>query len=125
MTAFGVLSFVEALRLTNFTSAINSAAGLTALCPTDLAFASSGSLTGDISALVNIITRHALNSSVYSTGFRDGDLIYSESGFPILVSVKNGATYLNDAKLIATNFITQNGAMHVLDRVGFHSSPQS
>jgi len=118
MTAFGLLAFVEALNRTNTTSTINSARGFTALCPSDQAFASLSNLNGDIGSLLAILTRHFLNSSYYSTDFRDGDLFYSESGYPILVSVKNGSIYLNDAKVIASNFITQNGAMHALDRVG-------
>lgn len=117
MTAFGVSSFVEALNRTNLTYTFNSGRGFTSFCPIDLAFSSLGNATANIGALASTLERHATNSTQYTSYFRDGEIFHSYNGYPILVTNKNGSIYLNDAKLIATNFPTQNGAMHVLDRV--------
>jgi len=117
MTAFGVQSFVDALNRTNLTSTFNCARGFTSFCPIDLAFSSLGNATADISTLASTLERHATNSSQYTSNFYDGELFYSYNGYPILVTRQNGSIYLNDAKMIGTNFITQNGAMHALDRV--------
>lgn len=117
MTAYGVSQFVNALNRTNLTSTFNAARGFTSFCPIDLAFTSLGNATSDISALASTLERHATNSSEYSTNFIDGTIFNSTNGYPILVTNKNGSIYLNDAKVIGTNFITSNGAMHVLDKV--------
>ena len=117
MTAFGVTSFVDALNRTNLTSTFNGARGFTCFCPINLAFTSLDNATSDTTALTSLLERHATNSSEYSTNFQDGDIFPSFNGYPIRVTNKGGAIYLNDAKVIGTNFITQNGAMHVLDRV--------
>ena len=117
MEAYGVKYFVDALNRTNLTDTFNGARGFTSFCPIDLAFSSLGNSTSDITALASLLERHATNSSEYSTDFRDGTIFPSYNGYPILVTNKNGSIYLNDAKVIGSNFITQNGAMHVLDRV--------
>lgn len=114
----------------------NAAPNLTCVCPINEAFTklpytnisytntthtntsrSTGNLTSSLGPLLAILTRHGLPDAYYSTNFTDGDLIYSQNGYPILVTIRNGSIFLNDAKLVGTDFIANSGAVHALDRV--------
>ena len=102
----------------------NAAQGLTCICPSNEAFAdfgnlddSTGNLTDGPASLLATLTRHGLTGSYYTTNFTEGDLIYSQNGYPILVTLRNGSIWLNDARLIGTNFIAKTGAVHAVDRV--------
>ncbi len=126
MMAWGVNSFVNALNRTGAAESTNKFTGLTCLCPIDEAFAANGhldmkfgNLTEGPGSVLATINRHAIPGTYYSPGFKNGSVFYSSNGYPVLVNHMNGSVYLNDAKIIGTNFITKNGAMHVLDRVSF------
>ncbi|KAI4209834.1 MAG: hypothetical protein LQ351_007252 [Letrouitia transgressa] len=124
MTARGLNSMVRGLNRTNVTEGTNAAKGLTCVCPTDEAFAAFGDLTNTnvnltdgLGSLLATLTRHGLTGSYYSTNFSDGDLIQSQNGYPILVTRRNGSIFLNDARIVGSNFIARTGAVHALDRV--------
>ena len=74
-------------------------------------------MTSGPDSLLATLTRHGLPDTYYTTNFTDGDLIYSQNGYPILVTRRNGSIFLNDAKLVGTDFIASSGAVHALDRV--------
>lgn len=99
----------------------NAASHLTCLCPINEAFSnisqSTGNLTSGPASLYATLTRHALNDTYYSINFTDGALIYSQNGYPILVTRRNDSIFLNDAELVGTDFITNSGTVHALDRV--------
>ncbi|KAL8945621.1 MAG: hypothetical protein Q9183_008031 [Haloplaca sp. 2 TL-2023] len=83
----------------------------------DLANAGDSNDTGPASLLATL-TRHGLTGSYYSTNFTDGDLIYSQNGYPILVTrAENGSVFLNDAMVVGQNFIANTGCVHALDRI--------
>ncbi|KAL9608375.1 MAG: hypothetical protein Q9167_006789 [Letrouitia subvulpina] len=124
MTARGLRSMVRGLIRTNVTEGTNAAKGLTCVCPTDEAFAAFGDLTNTnanltdgLGSLLATLTRHGLTGSYYSTNFSDGDLIQSQNGYPILITRRNGSIFLNDARIVGSNFIARTGAVHALDRV--------
>ncbi|KAL8646914.1 MAG: hypothetical protein Q9210_005857, partial [Variospora velana] len=122
MTAQNLTSFVLGLNRTNVTEGTNAAQGLTCLCPIDAALDSlantSGNTTDGPASLLATITRHGLTGSYYSTNFSDGDLIYSQNGYPILVSRgDDGTVFLNDARLVGSNYIARTGAVHAVDRI--------
>lgn len=77
----------------------------------------SGNVTDGPASLLATLTRHGLTGSYYTTNFTDGDLIQSQNGYPILVTRRNGAIFLNDAEIVGTNFIANTGCVHALDRV--------
>ncbi|KAL8966229.1 MAG: hypothetical protein Q9197_006105 [Variospora fuerteventurae] len=121
MTAQNLTSFVLGLDRTNVTEGTNAAQGLTCLCPIDAALAALANTTGNTTdgpaSLLATLTRHGLTGSYYSTNFSDGDLIYSQNGYPILVSRSDdGTVFLNDARLVGSNYIARTGAVHAVDR---------
>ncbi|KAI9702105.1 MAG: hypothetical protein M1836_001449 [Candelina mexicana] len=124
MTAQGLNSFVRGLDRTNVTVGTNAAPGLTCVCPNDRAFAdygaldmSTGNLTDGPASLLATLTRHGLTGSFYTTDFFNGQMIHSQNGYPIRVTNRNGTIFLNDAQIVGTNYIANNGAVHALDRV--------
>lgn len=54
---------------------------------------------------------------VYSTYVSDGEVLQSLAGFNVTVAKVNGDIYFNDAKVISPNVLTNNGLIHVLDKV--------
>lgn len=124
MTAQNLTSFVLGLNRTNVTEGTNAAKGLTCVCPNNEAFAAmndlantNGNVTDGPASLLATLTRHGLTGSYYTTNFTDGDLIQSQNGYPILVTRRNGAIFLNDAQIVGTNFIANTGCVHALDRI--------
>ncbi|KAL8869457.1 MAG: hypothetical protein Q9174_004258 [Haloplaca sp. 1 TL-2023] len=116
MTAQNLTSFVQGLNRTDVVDGTNSAQGLTCLCPSNDAFEAMNDLANaDANAtgpgsLLATLTRHGLTGSYYSTNFTDGDIIYSQDGYPILVSrAENGSVFLNDAMVVGQNFIANTG----------------
>lgn len=127
MASQGLNSFVSALALTNVTEGTNAAPGLTCVCPADQALAAipgllTRNLTDGLGSLLATLTRHGLTGSFYTTNFTDGSLIHSQNGYPILVTRQNGSIFLNDARLVGTNFIANSGCVHALDRVSLPSA---
>ncbi len=78
---------------------------------------SNGNLTDGPASLLATLTRHGLTGSFYTTDFFDGQMIRSQNGYPIRVTNRNGSIFLNDAQIVGTNYIANNGAVHALDRV--------
>ena len=99
----------------------NAARGLTCVCPDNQAFEaisnSNDNLTDGPGSLLATVSRHGLTGSYYTTNFTDGDIIQSQNGYPILVTRRNGSIFLNDARLVGSNYIANSGSVHALDRV--------
>lgn len=55
----------------------------------------------------------------YSLGLTDGRSLATALGPNITITVQDGDTYINDAKIIATDFLLSTGVMHVIDRYVF------
>ncbi|KAL8772247.1 MAG: hypothetical protein Q9209_002459 [Squamulea sp. 1 TL-2023] len=126
MTSANLTSFVRGLARTNVTEGTvgkpkgNTIAGrmLKSLSQAFEALSNStGNLTEGPGSLLATVTRHGLTGSYYSTNFTDGDLIQSQNGYPILVTRRNGSIFLNDARLVGSNYIANSGSVHALDRI--------
>jgi transforming growth factor-beta-induced protein len=53
----------------------------------------------------------------YSNFLTDGQVITSAAGLDVTVRLVDADIYFNDAKVISPNVVTNNGLIHVLDRV--------
>ncbi|KAI4105375.1 MAG: hypothetical protein LQ339_003439 [Xanthoria mediterranea] len=121
MTSANLTAFARGLVRTDVADGTNAAKGLTCLCPNNQAFEAisngNGNLTDGPGSLLATLTRHGLTGSYYSTNFTDGDMIQSQNGYPILVTRRNGSIFLNDARLVGSNYIANSGSVHALDRI--------
>jgi uncharacterized surface protein with fasciclin (FAS1) repeats len=110
---------IQVLNRTGDVYEWNSKPGLTCLAPTDQAFrtASNLSLTGSIGSLEYALKFHTIRGSQYTPSLQDGQIFTSEANTTIKVTVKDNRVYFNDAQVIRSNAISNNGVIHVLDKV--------
>jgi len=114
------LSTLEAaLVRTNLTDVLNNFANVTCLAPNNLAFSSAGSPDVNLNAnlLADAIKFHTIPGAQYTTLTRDSAILIAVNGDKIRVGIRNGQLYFNDAMVLQSNVITNNGVIHVLDRV--------
>ncbi|KAF8242775.1 Fasciclin-domain-containing protein [Wilcoxina mikolae CBS 423.85] len=104
---------------TNLTGTLDNLRNVTCLAPYDIAFAiGDPDKTLPMDTLKGALLYHTLPGAAYTTTLKDGEIIKSAQGGMVLVTKKeNGDIYFNDAKVIAQNVITNNGVIHVLDKI--------
>jgi transforming growth factor-beta-induced protein len=113
-------TFVSALARTNLSDTLNNFVNITCLVPTNNAFNSAGSPDTSLSVptLTNTLRYHYIAGAQYSVDLQDGDVLTSVGGPQISVRVDgDGKIWFNDAMVVQPNVITNNGVIHVLDRV--------
>ncbi|KAE9374020.1 FAS1 domain-containing protein [Stipitochalara longipes BDJ] len=117
--AWGLSSLDSSLNRTGLSSVLDHINNVTCLGPNDKAFLQAGSpdSKANVSALTSALTFHTIPQPLYSNFLQDGQTFTSLSNDTIRVTIQNGAYYFNDAKAIQLNVLTNNGLMHVLDRV--------
>jgi len=58
-----------------------------------------------------------VGSVLYSSSFKNGTKLTMFSGLPAIVRIlDDGTTYINSAKVIASDYLINNGVMHIIDR---------
>ncbi|RDI78777.1 hypothetical protein Vi05172_g11130 [Venturia inaequalis] len=62
---------------------------------------------------------------LYSPDFADNFIMSSQQGGNATMRIVNGDTYINDAKIIATDWLVYNGVLHILDRTLNFSTPNA
>jgi len=115
--AWKVFTLLEYMQQTGLGAAIDTTENVTCLTPTDQAFLSAGTSTDNITVLGTTLTRLVLKQPVYTSFLQDGDEFETLSNETVRVSILNGQIYFNDALLTKPNVLTNNGLMHVIDRV--------
>ncbi|BAY12567.1 fasciclin domain-containing protein [Calothrix sp. NIES-2098] len=113
---------VKAVQAVGLTEVLQRPGSLTIFAPTDDAFAklpegSLDSLLQDIPKLKKIVTYHVASGDV-----RSDDLIQIQEaetleGSILAIESANGAIKVNDANVIQTDILTDNGVIHVIDTV--------
>ncbi|MBK9254696.1 MAG: fasciclin domain-containing protein [Saprospiraceae bacterium] len=95
----------------------------TLFAPTDAAFEALPE--GTIEALLQdpegllseILAYHVIGGSALSTDLFDSQSIITLAGKPIKVTINNEGIFINDAKVIIADIVTDNGVVHVIDAV--------
>lgn len=116
----GLTTLSNSLTRTNLTDVLNDFANVTCLAPTNVAFTNAGSpdTSLDVPTLSGALKFHTIAGAQYSVGLRDGEVLTSVGGPKIVVRVDTkGNIWFNDAMVIQPNVITNNGVIHVLDKV--------
>jgi uncharacterized surface protein with fasciclin (FAS1) repeats len=96
----------------------------TVFAPTDEAFAKIPEATikdllkpENKDKLVAILTYHVVPGRVFSEGALEAKSAKTVQGSSVKISVKDGAAYVENAKIIATDVNAANGVIHVIDTV--------
>jgi uncharacterized surface protein with fasciclin (FAS1) repeats len=116
-----LLAAVDAAGLTD---TVRSLEGVTLFAPTDEAFAKlpDGTIAyllkpENQDQLVKILTYHVIDSEVPFSTATTLTSATALNGEELSVSVKKGALFLNDSRVIETDIKTDNGLIHVIDSV--------
>ncbi|NPV86757.1 MAG: fasciclin domain-containing protein [Anaerolineae bacterium] len=115
-------TLVAAIQTAGLVDTLKGKGPFTVFTPTDAAFNKLGKATidallADPEKLKGILLYHAVEGKVYS-----GEVVKLSSaktiqGADVVISVKNGQVFINNARVITTDILTTNGVIHVLDTV--------
>lgn len=132
-TASNLTTLVEAVVATNLTTAVNTLPGLTIFAPTNEGFANF--LESQNAANLTILNRtdltvtllgHVVNGVAYSTDLVDGGMVTMLDGTNYTININTeGEVSVGGARVLIANVLTQNGVVHVIDRVIGGPGPNS
>ena len=67
--------------------------------------------------LQGILTYHVVAAKVMSTDLSDGMKAKTVNGAEITITLKEGRVFINDAEVVVANVETDNGVIHVINKV--------
>jgi uncharacterized surface protein with fasciclin (FAS1) repeats len=73
-------------------------------------------LLKDKAALTKVLTYHVVPGKVMAADVKPGN-VKSVEGSPLMVSAKGGKVAVNDANVVKTDVVADNGVIHVIDKV--------
>jgi len=108
-----------ALNRTGLWETLDHLKNVTCLAPNNNAFAAAGSPQTqlDPQKLTQALLFHTLPQPLYSNFLYDGLEITSAANLTVHVTVNSSGIWFNDAKVISPNVLTNNGLVHILDKV--------
>ncbi|KAJ2901473.1 fasciclin domain-containing protein [Zalerion maritima] len=108
-----------ALNKTDLWATLNTTPNVTCLAPNTDAFQSAGNPQDDLPVddLTQALLDHTLHSPTYTNYLVDGMKIATASNKTVRVTLNDTGIWFNDAKVVEENILTNNGLVHVLDRV--------
>jgi transforming growth factor-beta-induced protein len=114
-------TLVTAVTAAGLASTLQGEGPFTVFAPTNEAFAklpagTLDALLADPTALAEVLTYHVVSGRVYA---RDLDGVVSTetvAGYPVLFDLSMGAK-VNSSNIVATDILTTNGVIHVIDEV--------
>jgi uncharacterized surface protein with fasciclin (FAS1) repeats len=115
-------TLVAAVKAAGLVDTLKSEGPFTVFAPNDAAFAKlpEGTVEGllkDKEALAKILTYHVVSGKVTAKDVVELTEATTVQGQKVTISVRDGSVYVNGAKVIATDIMTSNGVIHVLDSV--------
>ena len=117
-------TLLAAAKAAGLVDALSGDKPLTVFAPTDEAFAKlpKGTVESllkpeNIEKLKSILLYHVVDGRVYSEDAVAAKSAPSLQGSKVEISVKDGAAYVNSAKILATDVDASNGVIHIIDSV--------
>ncbi|MBW4685797.1 MAG: fasciclin domain-containing protein [Komarekiella atlantica HA4396-MV6] len=115
-------TLVKAVEAINLTETLRSPGPFTVFAPTDEAFAklpegTLESLLQDIPKLKKVVTYHVAFGDVRSDDLVQIDEAQTVEGSIVAIESANGKIKVNDANVLKTDILTDNGVIHVIDAV--------
>lgn len=115
-TSAGLTSLVSAVVQTGLAGVVDNTASLTIFAPTNAAFSKVPPVSKAV--LKKVLEYHVVPGAVaYSTTLTNGQTVPTAEGSVLTVSLRNGGVFINDARVIIPNVLTENGVVHVIDKV--------
>jgi uncharacterized surface protein with fasciclin (FAS1) repeats len=110
------------LDLSEFAEPLEGYGPFTLFAPTDQAINALGSdvisqLLDDDGLLEDVLTYHLVGELALSSDLNDGQLINTLLGENVKVTINAEGVFINNAKVIIADILTDNGVVHVIDAV--------
>jgi len=116
-------TLVAALKAADLVTTLSGPGPFTVFAPTNAAFAKlpAGTVESLLkpenkAKLVAVLTYHVVSGKVLAADVKPG-AVKTVNGKSAVVSVKDGAPYIDAAKIVATDLVGTNGVIHVIDSV--------
>jgi len=118
----GQTTWVSLTDGSNQTSVLDSTPLITVFIPTNAAFAAAGISTPS-NETASLLAGHVLpNFAGYLPSLTNGSTIVTQAGTSVTVTIKGEDYYINNALIVQSNLILENGVAHVIDTVCHLSS---
>lgn len=116
--------FTRGLKEAQLENKLNENGPFTVLGPINLAFRKLISLTYDQllepvnrEKLLDLLSGYIFSGKKLIHEFRHEQKLLMLNGKEVVINLKNGATHLNGAKILAHNMQGSNGVIHLLDNI--------
>ncbi|QKQ72740.1 fasciclin domain-containing protein [Nostoc sp. TCL240-02] len=115
-------TLVKAAQAANLIETLKSPGSLTLFAPTDEAFAklpegTLDSLLKDIPKLQKIVAYHVASGDVRSDDLVQIDEAQTLEGSIVAIESADGKIKVNNANVLKTDILTDNGVIHIIDEV--------
>ncbi|KAH8128463.1 hypothetical protein FP744_10008651 [Trichoderma asperellum] len=122
--ALGQTTFSNLISGSNLTKSLESTQFATVFLPSNAAFAAASVGPSISSSTASLISNHVVGGFAgYLPVLKDGAALTTQKGQTLIISIRNGIYYVNGAKIIQANIITENGVVHIIDKVLSSPSP--
>ena len=120
--AGGFNTLITAVETAGLVETLKGEGPFTVFAPTDEAFASLdegtlNALLADPEALSQVLLYHVVPGQVTADQVVELESAETVEGGSVAIRVEDGQVFINDAQVIATDVVTSNGVIHVIDRV--------
>lgn len=117
-------TLLAAVKAAGLAETLSGEGPFTVFAPSDAAFAKIPEATlkdllkpENKDKLVAILTYHVVPGRVFSEGALEAKSAKTVQGSSVKISVKDGAAYVDNAKIVTTDINAGNGVIHVIDTV--------
>ncbi|HEY9042470.1 MAG TPA: fasciclin domain-containing protein [Rheinheimera sp.] len=115
-------TLVTAVKAAGLVDILKSDGPFTVFAPNDAAFAKIpaadlNALIADKDALTKVLTYHVVAGKVMAADVVKLSSAKTVQGQELAITVKDGKVYVDGAQVIATDIVTSNGVIHVLESV--------
>jgi len=116
-SANGHTSFLNMAKSSNLTSTLDNTPAVTVFIPSNGAFSKPNSTTS-YSSSSSLLSGHVIpNFLGYLPALTNGATYTTQAGTNVTITIRGGDYYVNNAKIIASNQILENGVAHVVDSI--------
>jgi transforming growth factor-beta-induced protein len=121
-SAGGFTTLLAAVEAAGLVETLKGEGPFTVFAPTDEAFEALdedtlNSLLADPEALSQVLLYHVVPGQVTADQVVELESAETVEGGSVAIRVEDGQVFINDAQVIATDVLTSNGVIHVIDQV--------
>lgn len=114
-------TLVTAVKAAGLVETLKGPGPFTVFAPTDAAFAKIpkdqlAALLKNKKKLTKVLTYHVVSGRVMAADVKPGE-VKTVEGQPLTVKLENGKVMVDDATVVKTDIVADNGVIHVIDTV--------